>query len=78
LWATGGVFGAFLVNVLRVSLIAVVIYYLGYERWGEVHSWIGYALFLAWLAFFFAVFSKRAAIRSRMSRFWRKLSRGRI
>jgi exosortase/archaeosortase family protein len=65
LWSFGGVVGTFVVNIIRVSLIAAVIYYFGYENWGEIHAWIGYALFLLWLAFFFIVFSKREIIRQK-------------
>jgi len=69
LWSVVGVVGTFVVNVIRVSLIAAVIYYFGYENWGEIHSWIGYALFLLWLAFFFLIFSKREVIRHRTRAF---------
>ena len=72
LWSVGGVVGTFVVNIIRVSLISVVIYYFGYERWGEIHSWIGYALFLLWLGFFFVVFSKREVIRNKTERFWQR------
>jgi len=72
LWSVAGVVGTFLVNIIRVSLIAAVIYYFGYERWGEIHSWIGYALFLLWLAFFFIVFSKREALRNKMGQLRQK------
>jgi exosortase/archaeosortase family protein len=67
-WSVGGVIGTFVLNIFRVSLIGVVIYYFGYENWGEIHSWIGYALFLLWLVFFFIVFSNRDAIRSKIDR----------
>ncbi len=73
LWSAGGVIGTFVVNIIRVSFIAVVIYYFGYERWGEIHSWIGYALFLLWLGFFFVTFSKRKVIRSKIRALWQKL-----
>jgi len=66
LWSIGGVIGTFFINTIRVSLIAVVIYYFGYERWGEIHAWIGYALFLLWLMLFFVTFSKREAIRKKI------------
>ena len=66
LWSIGGVIGTFLVNTIRVSLIAVIIFYNGYENWGVIHSVIGYSMFLLWLVFFLAVFSKRAQIRKRM------------
>jgi|GEM_PF-3823012 len=72
LWSVGGVICTFFVNIVRVSLIAAVIYYFGYERWGEIHSWIGYALFLLWLAFFFIVFSKREALRNKMGQLRQK------
>ncbi len=61
-WALAGVVGTFIINIIRVSLIAVVIYHFGYEVWPEVHSKVGYALFLAWLAFFFLLFSKKSDI----------------
>ncbi|UCE28886.1 MAG: exosortase/archaeosortase family protein [Candidatus Bathyarchaeota archaeon] len=69
LWSVGGVVCTFFVNIVRVSLIAVVIYYFGYDNWGEVHSWIGYALFLLWLAFFFIMFSSREAIQNKIRAF---------
>jgi len=72
LWSVAGVICTFFVNIIRVSLIAAVIYYFGYERWGEIHSWIGYALFLLWLALFFIVFSKREAIRNKIRAFRQK------
>jgi len=73
LWSVGGVIGTFVVNIIRVSLIAVVIYYFGYENWGEIHSWIGYALFLLWLGFFFVVFSKRETIQSKIRALLKKV-----
>jgi len=72
LWSVVGVVGTFVVNIIRVSLIAAVIYYFGYENWGEIHAWIGYALFLLWLGFFFILFSKREAVRDKIQAFWRK------
>ena len=73
LWSVAGVIGTFFVNIVRVSLIFVVIYYFGYEGWGKIHTPIGYVLFLVWLAFFFLIFSKRQAILRRFQMFWRKL-----
>lgn len=66
LWSIGGVLGTFFVNTLRVSLIAVIIFYNGYENWGVIHSVIGYSMFLLWLVFFLVVFSKRTQIRNRI------------
>ena len=73
LWSFGGVVGTFVINIIRVSLISAVIYYFGYERWGEIHSWIGYALFLLWLGFFFVIFSKREVIRNKIRALRQKL-----
>ena len=75
LWSVAGVIGTFIVNIIRVSLIAVVIYYFGFESWQEIHSKIGYVLFLTWLVFFLVIFSKREAIFSNFQTFWRKVER---
>ena len=73
LWSFGGVLGTFVINIIRVSLISAVIYYFGYERWGEIHSWIGYALFLLWLGLFFVTFSKREVIKNKIRALRQKL-----
>ena len=38
LWSVAGIIGTFFVNLIRVSLIFVVIHYFGYERWSEIHT----------------------------------------
>jgi len=73
LWSVAGIIGTFFVNIVRVSLIFVVIYFYGYRGWGAIHTPIGYVLFLLWLAFFFLIFSKRQTILSAFQMFWRKL-----
>jgi len=73
IWSVAGIIGTFFVNIVRVSLIFVVIHYFGYERWSEIHTPIGYVLFLVWLALFFLIFSKRQAILSKLQTFWQKL-----
>ncbi len=75
LWSVAGIIGTFFVNIIRVSLIFVVIYYFGYEGWGEIHTNIGYVLFIAWLAFFFLIFSKRRALLGGFQTFWRRFRR---
>lgn len=75
LWSVAGVIGTFMVNILRVSLIFVVIYYFGFENWGVIHIRIGYILFIIWLAFFFLIFSKRQAILNAFQTFWRRIRR---
>lgn len=72
LWSLGGLVGAFVINIIRVSLISAVIYYFGYKDWGRIHAWIGYALFFLWLGFFFVIFSKREAIQSKIRVLWQK------
>jgi exosortase/archaeosortase family protein len=73
LWSVAGIIGTFFVNLVRVSLIFVVIYYFGYLGWGKIHTPIGYVLFFVWLAFFFLIFWKRQAIQGKFQTFWRKL-----
>lgn len=73
LWSVAGIIGTFFVNIVRVSLIYVVIYYFGYKDWGEFHAKIGYVLFIAWIALFFLIFSKRQAILGKLQTFWRRL-----
>lgn len=73
LWSVAGTIGTFIVNILRVSLIFVVIYYFGFENWGVIHSRIGYVLFIAWLALFFLILSKRQTILSKFQQFWRRV-----
>ena len=63
-WSIGGIIGTFFVNIIRVALIFVVIYFFGYEGWTAIHAPIGYILFLVWLALFFIAFSNRQAIKS--------------
>lgn len=73
LWSVGGIIGTFFVNIIRVSLIVVVIYHFGYEGWAKIHTPIGYVLFVAWLAFFFLIFSKRQTILSKFQTLLQKL-----
>ena len=75
LWSVAGIIGTFFVNIIRVSLIFVVVYYFGYEEWGKIHTPIGYILFIIWLAIFFLIFSKRQTIISKLQTFRRKLRR---
>ena len=73
LWSIAGIIGTFFVNLIRVSLIFFVVYYFGYEDWGKIHTPIGYILFIAWLAFFFLMFSMRQTIVRKLQTFWRRL-----
>jgi len=73
LWSVAGIIGTFFVNIIRVSLIFVVIYYFGFEEWGKIHTPIGYILFMIWLAIFFLIFSKRQTIIGKLQTIFRKL-----
>lgn len=77
LWSTTGIIGTFFVNIIRVSLIAAVVYYFGYKDWAKIHTPIGYVLFIAWLAIFFLTFSQRQAILNKLQTSWQSLRRSR-
>lgn len=72
LWSVAGIIGTFFINIIRVSLIFVGVYFYGFEIWSKIHSVIGYVLFIVWLAIFFLIFSKRQAILSRLQALWRR------
>lgn len=72
-WLIGGTLGNFFVNIFRISLIFVVIYYLGYENWQDIHAVIGYILFFVWTGFFLLAFSKRQAIERGVQTLWQKM-----
>jgi len=59
LWSGLGLFGTNFVNVIRVITIYLTDYYAGKEAGAEVHYFIGYALFIAWLSIFFFAMSKK-------------------
>jgi len=60
-WLILGVLGTFFVNLIRIVTLFVGIYFYGYEFY-EVHLYIGYILFITWIAVFFYLFSKRNVI----------------
>jgi len=73
LWSIGGIIGTFFVNIIRVSFIFVIIYYFGFANWAEIHSYIGYVLFIAWLLIFFFTFSKRQVIVEKFRAIWQRI-----
>ena len=73
LWAVAGVFGMFVVNVIRVVIIFLTDYFYGSDVGAKVHYFIGYVLFLLWLVIFFYVFSKRQVLSERVRLIWQKL-----
>jgi len=68
-----GLLGTFVLNILRVTIIFLAGYFYGAEVGATVHYVIGYALFSAWLAVFFYMFSKRRVISEKFQSIWRKL-----
>ena len=72
-WAAIGLMGTFIVNIVRVTTIFLADYFYGFEVGGKVHYFIGYALFITWLAVFFYAFSKRQGISRKFQSIWQKL-----
>lgn len=59
IWSVVGILGTNIVNVIRVITIYLTDYYVGYEAGAQVHYFIGYVLFITWLAIFFYAMSKK-------------------
>lgn len=74
-WALGGAVGTFFVNIVRVSLIFVGIFFLGYENWPAIHAPIGYVLFITWVGCFLLVFSRRQGIKNALKRLFGRSTR---
>ena len=74
LWALIGIIGILALNVIRVVIILVIAYYYDFTV-AElmIHPYLGYALFLMWLAFFLSTFSKRQTILEKTRLIWHKL-----
>ena len=73
LWAVGGIFGTFMVNVLRVVTIFLAACFYGSDVGGKVHYFIGYVFFILWLLVFFYTFSKRQALAEKIAAIWQKI-----
>ena len=71
-WATIGLTGTFILNIVRVTIIFLADYFYGFEVGGKIHYFIGYALFITWLAVFFYTFSKRQVISEKFQLIWQK------
>lgn len=61
-WATIGLTGTLIINIIRITTIFIVDYHYGADVGGKIHYFIGYALFTAWLATFLYMFTKRQTI----------------
>ena len=62
LWSVIGLIGVFVVNVIRLIIVILAVYFYGYPTGQSVHQVIGYILFLSWLAIFLYIFSRRQTI----------------
>jgi exosortase/archaeosortase family protein len=77
IWSVVGIFGTNVVNVIRVIVIYLTDYYVGYEAGTQVHYFIGYVLFIAWLAIFFYAMSKKPLRKEKTSSSWTEEVRNR-
>jgi exosortase/archaeosortase family protein len=66
LWSVMGLIGVFVLNIIRLLIVIVTMYFYGYDFGQEVHRVIGYILFLSWIGIFFFTFFKRHAILSKI------------
>jgi exosortase/archaeosortase family protein len=66
-WSVVGIFGTNVVNVIRVIAIYLTDYYVGYEAGAQVHYFIGYVLFIAWLTIFFYAMSRKSLRKAKTS-----------
>jgi len=62
IWAVVGILGTLALNILRIVIIFLSYQLYGFETGETVHWYLGYALFITWLALFLYMFSKRQTI----------------
>jgi len=65
-WSVFGVIGTIVINLIRITLIFVTDYLYGAEAGGFVHFSIGYIFLFVWLGLFLSLFSKGAAIATKL------------
>jgi len=75
LWAIIGICGTLIANIMRIVIIFLSYQSYGFEAGREVHWYLGYALFITWLALFFYMFTKREAILRQIKSIPNRLSR---
>lgn len=56
-----GLIGTFLVNMLRLSVVFLSIYFLGIDVGMFIHTYLGYGLFAIWVVFFWSMAFKHLA-----------------
>jgi exosortase/archaeosortase family protein len=75
LWAIIGICGTLIVNIMRIAIIFLSYQSYGFEAGREIHWYLGYALFITWLALFFYMFAKRETIVRQIKSIPNRLSR---
>ncbi|MBO3810044.1 MAG: exosortase/archaeosortase family protein, partial [Candidatus Brockarchaeota archaeon] len=50
-----GLLGTLLVNILRLALIFLTVYFLGIDAGLLIHTYLGYSLFIIWVLSFWTV-----------------------
>ncbi len=73
LWSLIGLIGVFVLNIIRLLIVVVSMYFYGWDFGQRVHQVIGYVLFLSWVAVFLLLFTKRRTIFSKIQMVGRKL-----
>lgn len=73
LWSVIGLIGVFVLNIIRLLIVVVSMYFYGWDFGQRVHQVIGYVLFLSWIAVFLLLFTKRQTILGKIQLVRRKL-----
>lgn len=73
LWSVIGLIGVFVLNVIRLLIVVVSMYFYGWDFGQSVHQVIGYVLFLSWIAIFLLLFTKRQTILGKIQLVRRKV-----
>ncbi|MGD8506144.1 MAG: exosortase/archaeosortase family protein [Candidatus Bathyarchaeota archaeon] len=73
-WSLIGLIGVFVLNVIRLLIVVLSMYFYGWNTGQRVHQVIGYILFLSWLAVFLLLFSKRQTIAGKVRLVREKIS----
>jgi exosortase/archaeosortase family protein len=66
LWSAIGVASVLLLNIVRLTIVVLSMYYYGWDIGQSIHQVIGYILFLSWLGIYLLLFAKRQIIVSQI------------
>lgn len=72
-WGIMGILGTFAINVIRLILVLLAIYFYGIEFETTIHYYLGYILFILWLLLFLHIFSLKHVILEKFQIFQRRL-----